>query len=141
MYFITVSLIVICSMPGILANMLYYDQRFLNATIEALVMTNGPLTGINEGSDRSNFWLEFDNGMHIIVPCDYDHHYYSKLNACIDTSKMGIIYDHCQFSRNPDCWNEMPFCFFNNENGKYKHDNCLPYFKRNEEKCRCELVQ
>ncbi|KAK9296125.1 hypothetical protein QLX08_009761 [Tetragonisca angustula] len=137
-YLISILLIISIAMPEIFA---YgrYDQMQLNTTIEALVLSNGPVVKLDETSDHSSFLIEFINGMSIKVPCDFGRHYYKKVNTCVSTSKMVIIYDHCQFSKQPNCWNYMPFCFLDSENDIYAKDNCLPYFKRNDELCKCEL--
>ena len=94
-YLISILLIISIAMPEIFA---YgrYDQMQLNTTIEALVLSNGPVVKLDETSDHSSFLIEFINGMSIKVPCDFGRHYYKKVNTCVSTSKMVIIYDHCQ---------------------------------------------
>lgn len=94
-YLISMLLIISIATPEIFA---YgrYDQMQLNTTIEALVLSNGPVTKLDETSDHSSFLIKFNNGMSIKLPCDFGRHYYKKVNTCVSTSKMVMIYDHCQ---------------------------------------------
>ncbi|XP_060819616.1 uncharacterized protein LOC132909038 [Bombus pascuorum] len=142
MFLVSMLLVMGIAVPGILASNGYthYDQAQLNATIAALVHSNGPVTEVDETHDHSSFSIRFANELHIKLPCDFGRHYYKNVNTCVSTSKMVLIYDHCQFSMRPDCWNEMPFCFLDStKNNAYDEDNCLPYFKLNKNLCRCEL--
>ncbi|XP_033365471.1 uncharacterized protein LOC117242686 [Bombus vosnesenskii] len=142
MFLVSMLLVMGIAVPGTLARdgFPYYDQTQLNATIAALVHSNGPVTQVSETLDHSSFSIRFANDLHIQLPCDFGRHYYKNVNTCVSTSKMVIIYDHCQFSMRPDCWNEMPFCFLDStKNDVYGEDNCLPYFKLNKDLCRCEL--
>lgn len=74
----------------------HYDQAQLNATIAALVHSNGPVTQVDDTHDHSSFSIRFANDLHIQIPCDFGRHYYKNVNTCVSTSKMVIIYDHCQ---------------------------------------------
>ncbi|XP_073967806.1 uncharacterized protein [Bombus fervidus] len=141
-FLVSMLLVTGIAVPGILASNEYtrYDEAQLNATIAALVHSNGPVTQVGETLDHSSFSIRFANELYIKLPCDFGRHYYKNVNTCVSTSKMVLIYDHCQFSMRPDCWNEMPFCFLDStKNNTYGEDNCLPYFELNKNLCRCEL--
>lgn len=98
MFLVSMLLVMSIAVPGILAGDGYthYDQVQLNATIAALVHSNGPVTQVGETLDHSSFSIRFANDLHIQLPCDYGRHYYKNVNTCVSTSKMVIIYDHCQ---------------------------------------------
>lgn len=97
-FLVSMLLIMGIAVPGTLARdgFPYYDQTQLNATIAALVHSNGPVTQVSETLDHSSFSIRFANDLHIQLPCDFGRHYYKNVNTCVSTSKMVIIYDHCQ---------------------------------------------
>lgn len=97
-FLVSMLLVMGIAVPGTLARngYTYYDQTQLNATIKALVHSNGPVTQVSETLDHSSFSIRFANDLHIQLPCDFGRHYYKNVNTCVSTSKMVIIYDHCQ---------------------------------------------
>lgn len=94
-FLVSMLLVMGIAVPGTLGYT-HYDQAQLNATIAALVHSNGPVTQVDDTHDHSSFSIRFANDLHIQIPCDFGRHYYKNVNTCVSTSKMVIIYDHCQ---------------------------------------------
>lgn len=94
-FLVSMLLVMSIAVPGTLGYT-HYDQAQLNATIAALVHSNGPVTQVDDTHDHSSFSIRFANDLHIQIPCDFGRHYYKNVNTCVSTSKMVIIYDHCQ---------------------------------------------